>query len=523
MLTPKELYESYSITPCKDAYNMGNPAVLSVGKGSPYDLNRIIRFLKHVVSPCYAAIDTSDIDNTGDGRLAVPFRFLQQLDAEAFLEGQTGVAGGTAYAVRNAADFTRACYLVSNNQTQLWSAKMATEYLEHFCGNSLPDCLMMLGPDLVPEAEARDQRTPSSLGCGFYYGAGSRHFCYMPPIPNPDPVKYPECTCGVTPDGFSEPECTEGDTRPCCFDEPDRENLCCKVGKTSRADFSYSIPVDDMSSTPSNKYIMKHIGILERKDYGGYANFVNRSGQNFNAIMDDTFLNYFRDDHQPPPFKCKTISTILSISKPNPYQVQIDTDTSYIVSKIKDLIYNGYGLVLLSNVGFPNLRDSTGLCYPDRIWYQTYNIVGYDDRKIEYPECVYVLSCPFGNWIDGGHPSWGPLPPSCFLVTETHLKCMLKFSPGMDFYNCRQRYCNPVLYECSNPIVMQQFNGCHGAPQDGQCYPYYCTPEQLAFGMVFAMSLSSGFPKQNLDYSDFYPVSMFREQTKEQTVYFDPN
>lgn len=512
MLTPKELYETYSINPCGYVYSSTNPGGLSAGNGSPFDFNRIIRFLKHVKHPCYGEIDTTEIDGTGAGQLALPFKFLQKLDVEAFAEGQPQVDSGTAYAIRNAADITRACYLTTNNAINNWSARMATEYIEHFCGNSLPDCLMMIGPDLVDEPTAYD-RTPSSMGC-FYYGASARFFCYSPPGVDTPPI----CVCGVVPFVGDADPCPPENNDPCCKPDPIFENDCCSVGRTSRAEFSYRVPVDDIGGSSVDSYIMKHVGILERKDYGGYANFVTRSGGNFHAILDDIFLNYFRDTYQPD--KCRTISAVINITK---NKTTITTHTTSMTNDIKDLLYNGYGIVLISNVGFPNSRDSTGLSYPDRIWYQTYNIIGYDDRKIEYEECVYVLSCPFGDWIDGGHPSWGPLPPGCFLVTESHLRCMLNFSPGMDFYSCRKTFCNPLLYNCNEKQVAAQFAGCDGAPEEGKCYPYYCTPQQSAFGMVFALSMNDGFPKQELNHSDFYPVTIIREQTKEQSIYFDPN
>mgnify|MGYP003334316561 CR=1 FL=1 len=557
MLTPKQLYETYSTTPCA----WGN--TFPVGRGSPFNWKRVIRFLKHLANPCYEAIDTNAIDGTGARQLALPFKILEKFDIDAFAEGQPQIDGGTAYAVRNSVDLTRACYFHAAGLQSSWSARMATEYLEHFCGNSLPDCLMMLGPDLLPESDAYN-KAPSSLGCGIYYGAsGESFFCYSAPGSEAPPT----CICCPPPE-----ECPEGSTEPNCLPEPDKENLCCGVGKTSRLDFSYSIPIDDAGTyTPSinnlyfptissiadvtsladniagkiknndalrigsqtwvlvngsdvknpksyiqRDFIMKHIGVLERLNYGGYANFVTRSGSNFHAIMDDVFLDYFRNTFEP--YKCRTISAVMNITSS---RGSVSTNTSTMVDSIKDLLYNGYGIVLLSNVGFPNFRDSTGISYPDRIWYQTYSIIGYDDRLIEYPECVYVVSCPFGDWISGGHPSWGPLPPGCFLVTESHLKCMISFHPGLDFYGCRKQRCNPARYNCDLPENLKKFAGC-GPPEEGKCHPYYCTDQQGAFGIVFALSFEDGFPAQTIPHEDFYPVTTIREQTQEQSIYFIP-
>lgn len=528
MLTPKELYEAYSISPCSP-YAGGSTAYLDNGRGTPFDIKRIIKFLKHVKYPCYNSVNAqgesihANIDGTGNKKLALTFKFLEEFDREAFAEGQPQIESGTAYAIRNCADVSRACYHKINNSPALWYARMATEYLEHFGNNSIPDCLMILGPNLVDEPTAYD-RTPSSMGC-FYYGASARFFCYQPPgdsLNNP-----PICVCGVAPIGAADVDPCLDNPDPCCQGEPAFENDCCTVGRTRRKDFSYTVPLDDMGG-PTESFILKHIGILERKDYGGYANFVSRSGRNFHATLDDIFLNYFQtingydytnntSSDTGSIYRCQTISTILDVTR---NKTSITTNTTSMINSIKDLIYNGYGVVLFSNVGFPNIRDSSGLCYPDRIWYQTYGIIGYDDRKTEYQECVYVLSCPFGDWITGGQPSWGPLPPGCFLVTESHLKCMINFYPGLDFYDCRKKPCNPNLYDCEDPFVRTSFAGC-GASEELKCTPYYCTQQQSAFGMLFAISLSDGFPRQDLPHTDFYPVTTIKQLFQEQTVYFD--
>lgn len=582
MLTPKELYESYSITPCSTYYIGETPFSIENGRGTPFDFKKIMKFLKHVKYPCYNSMEQgvsihAEINGTGNKKLALTYKFLEELDREAYLEGQPRIDSGTAYSIRNSVDLARACYFKTTNKTGDWYARMATEYLEHFCGNSLPDCLMMLGPNLVDQQTAYD-RAPSELGC-FYHGASARFFCYQPPG---DILNPPRCVCGVEPFVGDVNPCTPESEDPCCKGGAIFENDCCSVGRTSRLDFSYSIAIDDIAIPPpigksyfsgidnidkvgtdletrivdkikindalflqntgdeqeqiwvltvndprSSKsyvrrsFIPKHIGILERKDYGGYANFVNRSGGNFHATLDDIFLKHFQELNEysyaanassqseyNEIYRCKTICTVLDAGR---NEASISTNTSYMVNSIKDLIYNGYGVVLFSNVGFPNSRDSTGLCYPDRIWYQTYSIIGYDDRQTEYPECVYVLSCPFGEWISGGHPSWGPLPPGCFLVTESHLKCMINFYPGLDFYDCRQKYCNPNLHNCNDPSTIAQFTGC-GAGEERKCTQYYCTKQQRAFGMVFALSFyDEGFPKQELPHTDFYPVTAMRK------------
>ena len=219
-------------------------------------------------------------------------------------------------------------------------------------------------------------------------------------------------------------------------------------------------------------------------------------------------------------YRARTISVVLKAtieSGKSPV-----TDTQYIVDSIKDLLWNGYGVLLFSNVGFPNVRDSQGLSYPDRIWYTTYTIIGYDDTKLEFDECVYVLSCPWGNWIEGGHPSWGPLPPGCFLVTESHLKCMVNYYPDREFFNCRNKLpCNPVLYDCDDPNVLKELAGCgnHGPPD--KCEPYRCASQQKSMGLVIAISLTEGFDQQQLKHEQFYPINSIKEFTQEQTLFYN--
>ncbi|MEX0598984.1 MAG: hypothetical protein WD512_21050, partial [Candidatus Paceibacterota bacterium] len=151
--------------------------------------------------------------------------------------------------------------------------------------------------------------------------------------------------------------------------------------------------------------------------------------------------------------------------------------------------------------GFPNSRDSGGVAYPDRIWYHSYAIIGYDDRKVDYTECVYLLANSWGKWNTGGHPSWGPIPDGSFLVTESHLTCMIKLFRS-DKKGCRKK--NPSL------IYPEGEEAC--GVDDTTCTAWGCATKQQAMGMVFALSMTEGFPKQNLDYSQFYKV---RENTYE--------
>jgi hypothetical protein len=184
------------------------------------------------------------------------------------------------------------------------------------------------------------------------------------------------------------------------------------------------------------------------------------------------------------------------------------------IAIIKDLIYNGYGIVLMTNVGFPDYRDSTGLSYPDRIWYHSYSIIGYDDTKIQYPECVYLLANSWGEWNSGGDPFWGPIPKGSFLVTESHLRSMITFNQTPSFKGCRERFCPPPCYF---PDI---YKSCVPDGDDTSCTPFECTERQRAFGMVFAISTQEGFPKRTLNYKQFLPINNKKSLDKTSELYF---
>jgi len=587
MLSSKQLHQQYSVNPCAPRGSFSSPySQLSVeevfnpadfndmGAGTPMNWLRIVNFFKHVKYPCLeSAPGYSAIEGTGGGALALTFRFLQELDGEAYLERQPTVRAGTSHSVRNACDLARACKYIYDDTPNLWSHRMATEYLEHFAYNSLPDCLMMCGPDLVNGVIAKYYRAPgykvqsnepvdasgassedpggnilnsalSSEGmfCFTTTGkgvAGAAHGCFAPAGSTTTFCwSCDECPTNPVTGEVINPD------HPCCKSGSIfYYNECCNNGKLSisdRLDFSYWIPSDDgnFDGTISGGRvgeILKHIGILERKSYGGYANFTSQcSGSEPPIILKDMFLRHFQTlngcNYDNNTFangtipRARTISLILKATVGS--KADVNTNTTWMVNRVKDLLFNGYGVLLLTNVGFPSVRDSTGLVYPDRIFYQTYNIVGYDDTKLFYPETVYVLHCPFGDWITGGHPAWGKLPPGCFLVTENRLKCMIDYYPGLDFYGCRKKPCRPPasIYDpnpdrdCDNLTrdELLDFRGC-GSDYEGRCDPFYCTKAQRACGFLFAISLNQGFPVQNLDHAKYYPINIIKKIISENT------
>ncbi len=595
MLSPQDLYKQYSLNPCTS--NLESPyshldsdevfdrvAANEMGAGTPMNFHRIVQFLKHVKYPCVKdAPGFDNIEDTGRSAKALTYKFLQNLDGEAYYERQPTVRSGTAHSVRNACDLARACKLHQERQerqsdgsfktvddTKSWGHRMATEYIEHFAHNSLPDCLMMVGPDLVDDITAELYRAPgikvdsneNKGNLGTYNGSKGEDpssviinkalklpgMLCLPNSPRGAASARHQCATYLGDDGGpycdSCPVCPEDPvtgevidpSHPCC--SPGTiyyRNECCGGGHSYRLDFSYWVPSDDGSFDGTINggridEILKHLGILKRISYGGYANFSSQcSGKEPPIILKDMFLNRFRNsngwDYKKNTTKtveeeytstsidrARTISLILNATAGR--YGTTTTNTTDMLNTVKDLLFNGYGVLLLSNVGFPNMRQSNGTVYPDRIFYQTYNIIGYDATKTDFNETVYVLHCPFGDWISGGQPAFGKLPPGCFLVTESVLKCMINYYPGADFYGCRKLPCpnGPPDY-CNNYTAaeMEELRGCGGG-YENQCDPYYCTKIQRSTGLLFAVSLNNGFPRQPLDHDRWNsPVSVKKQ------------
>jgi hypothetical protein len=507
MLTPDELYTLYTNEPCIEDFETGK----MVGAGSPYDLYRLSIFLKQLKFPCFEkAPYVTGLKNTGSGQLSLPFKYLQVLDPECFTEIQPSVIAGTAHAIRNAADVSRACSLftidtttgkqiiLSESSIGKWNSRGATEHMTFFGGNSIGDCLFVLGPNIVSTGLATYRGTgcgdldclpgwkystpgsSSSLGAGFSCGESDD-----PTVKECSPCKKCEKDENGNPIDINDPCCEAGTcedrTNYCCGDPPgSREYFRYKNGLNFKYNqFGYSFFPDDPSN---NDRTITHIGYLVRKLYGGYANLTECSDK-LNSCPEDLFLKY--------------IQTINGYN----YKTNVDFETTYPVQRlktisfiqdindIKDLLFNGYGVVLLSNVGFNNKKNSKGLAYPDKIWYHSYAIVGCDDTKTEFTEAVFLLANSWGEWNSGGHPSWGPLPVGSFLVTETHLKAMLNLE-RIDKSGCRKK----------TNITGENEDGCIS---DNICSPWECGKYQKAMGYAFALSFTDGFPRQHLDFEHF--------------------
>lgn len=543
MLTPNQLYYTYTTSPCTFGGTdlVGSP-VGFIGAGTPYDLPKLTNFLKQLKYPCYSKAkytqqvftpkipelliregvlhknlreEDKGILDSGKYRLALPYKILRKLDVEAFMEIQPDVRSGTAMAIRNACDIARSCKIEKEKikKYEEWEHRMAYEYMLYFGGNNITDCLMMLGPDMVKASDAiergsgcgdldclprfKQSQEGSALGASFNCAKNAE-------------TGQTECTpCSACTDEEDEIDpnvktcCSAGSCAEkmiwCCGDVTGERDGVWRFTTGAPGFIGLGYPVVDSDDFP-----LMHGAVLKRKSYDGYANLLNNSGPNFYTCPPDLFLWYLQDNnyynyetHMDIPLpndpsklileRIKTISLIYS------------TDASKMMGWIKDLVFNGYGVVIMTNVGFPNKRDSTGLSFPDRIWYHSYAIIGYDDRRVEYDECVFLLANSWGAWNQGGHPSWGPIPEGSFLVTQSHLQCML------DLYRTDKRGCRKKSKPPDTPSYNDwMYDAC---TEDSSCVPWDCASHQKALGMAFALSFTDGFPRQVLDYSQYYRTS----------------
>lgn len=548
MLSPKELYYLYTVEPCEPGtLDFFNAPLGYIGQGTPYDIQKLNNFLKQVKYPCYYNApfaakapdsDPSGIFDTGKNKLCLSFKFLQRLDVEAFSEIQPDIHSGTSHAIRNACDIMRACDLERKKNYVDWEARGATEHMQHFGDNIITDCLMVLGPDLVPTSKALNERFS---GCGEMdclpgwktsnskssegSALGSNSFkCEAVSKESNSQVCTP---CEKCPEDDPDDPCCKAQTceekmKLCCNDVPGERDSIYRVGMGNR--LSYEIIQDNSNISIDTEHPLIHIGILKRKSYGGYVNLLNSSGGSFYSCPGDLLLRYFQKingydyiNHKSTDYKSNPLKTLQGNSIPGVDRVKTIsiikfTETSKMLSAIKDVLYNGHGVVIMTNVGFPNSRDSRGISYPDRIWYHSYSIIGYDDRKVDHDECLFLLANSWGKWNDGGHPSWGPIPDGSFLVTESHLGCMLKL------LRTDQKSCKG--FKPIDPDE-EEIKGCVASEiGDTICSPWSCDKKQKALGIVFALSLYDGFPRNELDFGQFYKV---RENTYEPdlTMYHD--
>jgi hypothetical protein len=577
-MTPDELYEELTRNPCDPNptsprtidFLAGNSEVFgtySQGVSAAYWLARIVDAASILKYPCFSAAADSTLysatNNDHEYQLVLPFKFLEQLDGGAYKECCSIPQAAVAHAFRNSADTMRACHYVGDNNFSKSFHRMATEYMTYWGWNSIPDNMLMMGPDLIPAEEvgrtleAQDVlevRSPTVGVMNCWPGSqgvpGAAHSCIA--CAGEDQARCRSCGCCPPTDPPPEND-------PCCKQgTPEYYSECCGFDRTSVFEgryiqFAYWVPSQDGSqrgdlSSGRQDEKMYHIGVLERREYSGICNLRNNQAGRLNTIDKGLFFEWLQERNgwnyetmkpkvtDPDSPNLKQDEKIERIRATVPLMLDVSvsskggmpsssSDYEAYLRTIKQLLWNGEGVALFTNVGFPSRRDSQGLAYPDRIWYTMYSIIGYDDRKLEFDECVYVLQCPLGDWISGGNPSWGPLPDGSFLVTETVLKDMIRYMNGSDYYPCRQEVCpaNEGI-DCNDPFVRADYEGCSGVPIYPNCLPYFCTKRQSAFGMLFALSLNPRFTQSNkgdnlLHYAQSIPTHVTADLISQSKAY----
>lgn len=86
------------------------------------------------------------------------------------------------------------------------------------------------------------------------------------------------------------------------------------------------------------------------------------------------------------------------------------------VAEARDALANGYCLSVGSGYGFTRTRDRNGFCRRSKGWNHCMHFHSCDD--VTFGECVFGVGNSWKDYVDGGHPPWGPLPTSSFLVHE---------------------------------------------------------------------------------------------------------
>jgi len=481
--SPKQLYLEFSNNYCDTSIYWGKRQ-LTWGKGAAYDIDGITKLLKLLPYPCLSTyqsqvpassnddikIKYGDFNSSGRGKLGLPYKFLQILDPDAFKEVQQDPYASIAYALRNASDLSRACKIfwdsrtgVSDEMFYKWQARGATEPIFHYAHNSLAKAILFTAPNYITMVEA----TGKANGCGDMgcmptlltadYSCQCPLLTSCPPSPKsctiPEECKQLTCEAKARCAGESTPN--SGDFRfPNLVKYYNNGNI-----NTIAADNWTNLSETDQQQI-INQTNLLHAGYFVRKSYAGYGNFISHG--DYYGAQDDTLLIKYAQQQNGVNYE--TAQYDIDISRRKIYKtnrrlpatppvnriknVSLVSDTD----QIKDCLYNGYGVLISTNVGFSDKRDSIGVSYPDRLWYHTMAIIGYDDTKRLHPECLYLFANSWGNWNYGGEPDWGPIPEGSFLVTESHLRCILNVWPRVD----RFKDCNPLTLKRCFPYFLEQ-------------------------------------------------------------------
>lgn len=466
-LTPQQYYFEFSYNYCDSSYIWGSRNLLW-GKGAVYDMEGWAHLGKMLPFPCYTTyisylakisspqgnvedinslpiqeqwkVKFTDFATSSTGKLSLPYKFLQILDPDCFQEIQDTQYHSVANAVRNAADVSRACDLFfkaheinSNNPLYEWEARGATEPIYQFAKNSLVKALISCGPNIMPTGYSYKRYSgDANLTC-FPTLLGGTYGCVCPPAAACPPTKK-QCLPG------GDFACAQKTGRALaeCANEP------YPLWPSGNAPLGAGFPFQGI-----DEYI--HAGYFLRKSYGGYGNFINKSSDSFNSTRDpNIFIRYAQKQNgfQYSRLQFNPINEDEKFYGTNP---RFSSNTNIPIKRIKNImkvnnssearafLYNGYGIVLSTNVGFSNVRDSIGLSYPDRLWYHTMAIIGCDDTKRLHPDSLFLIANSWGEWNSGGEPDWGPIPKGSFLITGTHLDCILQTSANVEKIND----CNP--------------------------------------------------------------------------------
>lgn len=486
-LSPKQLYLEFSNNYC-DTSTFWGKRQLNWGKGAAYDIDGITKLLKLLPYPCLTqytgrVVSSSNEDvrtkfgkfNTnGLGKLALPYKFLQILDPDAFKEIQQDQFASVSHALRNAADLSRACKIFWDSRTGIademfykWQGRGATEPVYHYAGNSLAKSIMFMGPNFIVMSEATGRGNGcGDLGC-MPILLTANYSCQCPLLascpPTPKQCTIPE---ECKPLGCESKAICAGESTP---NSGDFRILTTKTiytldgntilpPGTKCGDPGWDCDPEDINYFVANSLPL-HLGYFVRKSYGGYGNFISH-GDYYGSQDDSLLIKYAQIQNG---FNYERADFDIDISQKRIYKTKQNLPTAPIIDRVKNVslvstvdevkacLYNGYGVLLSTNVGFSDKRDSIGISYPDRLWYHTMAIIGYDDTRRLHPECLYLFANSWGNWNYGGEPDWGPIPEGSFLVTESHLGCMLNKWPRVD----RFKDCNPLTLKRCFPYFME--------------------------------------------------------------------
>jgi len=97
---------------------------------------------------------------------------------------------------------------------------------------------------------------------------------------------------------------------------------------------------------------------------------------------------------------------------------------SRAVDELRDAIYNGYGVVVGSNVGFSSKRDKNGISNPKGSWNHAMCFGGMDDTKTRSSETLFLILNSWADWNSG--PKAYDQPDGSFWITATVADKMIR-------------------------------------------------------------------------------------------------